>query len=185
MSSSTMRGLVGSSPLARGTFEMWRRRGFSKRLIPARAGNIHQHSDSGQHRSAHPRSRGEHRRAELIASIASGSSPLARGTSRWTLPRRAPPLAHPRSRGEHGISSSHPKCDHGSSPLARGTSAITIAFMGVFRLIPARAGNIAGKKPRGHGTAAHPRSRGEHEKNIIKSTLNGGSSPLARGTSLR
>ena len=70
----------------------------------------------------------------------------------------------------------------GSSPLARGTPGLWFRAKGWRGLIPARAGNTTGK---GFGVSlpgAHPRSRGEHLKEIRDALIDDGSSPLARGT---
>ena len=50
------------------------------------------------------------------------------------------------------------------------------------RLIPARAGNILEPNLKNVAAAAHPRSRGEHLRDLKREVLKGGSSPLARGT---
>ena len=70
----------------------------------------------------------------------------------------------------------------GSSPLARGTRRGESAGHRGVRLIPARAGNTAGDEKTRTATAAHPRSRGEHNQHSQKVTEKTGSSPLARGT---
>ena len=70
----------GSSPLARGTFTSDGAEGDVFRLIPARAGNMLTGMFLQGDITAHPRSRGEHRKTEPITSIVPGSSPLARGT---------------------------------------------------------------------------------------------------------
>ena len=54
--------------------------GNDHRLIPARAGNISAGPSLTPMLSAHPRSRGEHVTAFSSSFVASGSSPLARGT---------------------------------------------------------------------------------------------------------
>ena len=51
---------LGSSPLARGTSENRTDNIRNRRLIPARAGNMHASGHDTPPRSAHPRSRGEH-----------------------------------------------------------------------------------------------------------------------------
>ena len=193
---------VGSSPLARGTRSSCRSLSVSFRLIPARAGNTAEAGTAIVGWTAHPRSRGEHRRRRLLCALASGSSPLARGTRvhlfLYDLPRRLIPAragntfglgsarpslpAHPRSRGEHVDGQRLDDVCRGSSPLARGTRFAVILKTVNSRLIPARAGNTptAGKvKP--HSTA-HPRSRGEHLVQYAKNNFPAGSSPLARGT---
>ena len=51
-------------------------------------------------------------------------------------------------------------------------------------LIPARAGNTCTQLSFNFTCRAHPRSRGEHERNFHVQALDEGSSPLARGTHL-
>ena len=90
-------------------------------LIPARAGNTDAVLPLTSYLRAHPRSRGEHLTMPSTAGVASGSSPLARGTPSHRLRRGFPcgliparagntlrglgyaavRRAHPRSRGEH------------------------------------------------------------------------------------
>ena len=73
----------------------------------------------------------------------------------------------------------------GSSPLARGTSEAMRAAKEGLRLIPARAGNILYMSVVGFGLTAHPRSRGEHLDGELEPRDAFGSSPLARGTSVK
>ena len=111
----------GSSPLARGTQDAITKKAVAGRLIPARAGNTLWDSRCKVISSAHPRSRGEHRKRHVRFHLTYGSSPLARGTpthgvsngrERRLIPARAGNTswgmvsilcipAHPRSRGEH------------------------------------------------------------------------------------
>ena len=133
-----------------------------------------------------------------------GSSPLARGTLADTyeddrririIPARAgnTPKSltvdavradHPRSRGEH-LTICHQEVETvGSSPLARGTRGQVLRYAGRSRIIPARAGNTAVGRPAIHQRPDHPRSRGEHKKDIAENSYANGSSPLARGTPL-
>ena len=152
----------GSSPLARGTYSCAPHGCPSRRLIPARAGNIANVSDSFAKFPAHPRSRGEHLGLNRGEQRRFGSSPLARGT--WVppysetqtyrlIPARAGNMvtcrpwglcwaAHPRSRGEHWQVHRPLVRTPGSSPLARGTWWNGRAGETWGRLIPARAGNI-------------------------------------------
>ena len=175
--------LPGSSPLARGTYELRPEVGVCRRLIPARAGNIFTTRPIDCLPSAHPRSRGEHTDLNHIQTDNAGSSPLARGalTLRLTLLRstrliparagnisRFSPIltstaAHPRSRGEHREYPPGFFAGFGSSPLARGTLG-------------------ARRKPY-RSDSAHPRSRGEHCFKVNAKSESSGSSPLARGTS--
>ena len=175
------------------------------RLIPARAGNTWVFSSLSVWAAAHPRSRGEHGYPLGIVHLMRGSSPLARGThdlqsfgdrAGRLIPARAgntsstsktasPRSAHPRSRGEHLFSSGCTRILLGSSPLARGTQQATRLREGWGRLIPARAGNTCPSLIPPRLSAAHPRSRGEHEQREQREGALPGSSPLARGTPCR
>ena len=98
---------TGSSPLARGTPQIFTGAGSSTRFIPARAGNTVSMISTGPSTAVHPRSRGEHGLGALRAVRKLGSSPLARGTLRPSgrgpdhlrfIPARAgntPPAAGP------------------------------------------------------------------------------------------
>ena len=192
----------GSSPLARGTQVVEAREPPLVRFIPARAGNTASGGGGGGRGPVHPRSRGEHLLALLLAISGVGSSPLARGTpgadlacrrhSRF-IPARAGNTAspsprprarsvHPRSRGEHLTDADIAETLSGSSPLARGTQADLGERAYIDRFIPARAGNTSTPRPGSTPTPVHPRSRGEHAG--IRATYRDfdGSSPLARGT---
>ena len=131
----------GSSPLARGAQNLFRRLLSGLRLIPACAGNATSPQRRHVQRRAHPRSRGEHFYSTSHLLLASGSSPLARGTpaaicrimlrfrliparagnTRGNLPDHVEVSAHPRSRGEHSYTDVKNLAGTGSSPLARGT----------------------------------------------------------------
>ena len=195
--------MLGSSPLARGTFRELAHRTPFLRLIPARAGNILARHKTPCTKSAHPRSRGEHFGFVYLAGETVGSSPLARGTCLLRNLNQSNRLAHPRSRGEHGQTARRIPQHLGSSPLARGTSDYLFPGPDYRRLIPARAGNINSLIGLGADLAAHPRSRGEHSAStaILSPALSAhprsrgehvpvtfaperafGSSPLARGT---
>ena len=195
-------GLVGSSPLARGTRI---HEGFyvtTCGLIPARAGNTWRAHPARTSPWAHPRSRGEHVVDLTEAVPGGGSSPLARGTRVAALgsfpragliPARAgnteKPVhdlfsfwAHPRSRGEHACLRLVEATFLGSSPLARGTPPRSSRGAGFSGLIPARAGNTEAVIFLREVDRAHPRSRGEHSAYVQRSKQAAGSSPLARGT---
>ena len=194
--------LCGSSPLARGTPSARPAAHTYPRLIPARAGNTSGISSAPSSPQAHPRSRGEHCEALRLSPSAIGSSPLARGTRNQrvglAVPARLIParagntpqsaaqyqasVAHPRSRGEHTAPMNVWDGFRGSSPLARGTHFDEIIAVASVRLIPARAGNTNFSNARRLLTAAHPRSRGEHENVAYRTSAARGSSPLARGT---
>ena len=152
---------VGSSPLARGTF--WKPNASRNltRLIPARAGNIEPFPKRRTLQAAHPRSRGEHFQRAACCCVSSGSSPLARGTSRFGHLREALSRLIPARAGN----------------MLRYTGTGTPV-----RLIPARAGNILSARDLRNTLAAHPRSRGEHPSVVCEVSVIIGSSPLARGT---
>ena len=192
----------GSSPLARGTRSKSEAGAFSKRFIPARAGNTPDRGRAPRPAAVHPRSRGEHAHVHQQVSVAAGSSPLARGTpsigllhrspSRF-IPARAgntrdrtfepvPVTVHPRSRGEHWRRRAHGAGLAGSSPLARGTPRYSDLDHAVLRFIPARAGNTTSRRRASTPPAVHPRSRGEHIGWETQFCRTAGSSPLARGT---
>ena len=131
---------LGSSPLARGKRYRADTIPLDKGLIPARAGKTYRRGAERSAARAHPRSRGENRGGDACGVVAVGSSPLARGNRKPTLPaarcrgliparagktrlcarRSSTAWAHPRSRGENGIVALTIKVEVGSSPLARG-----------------------------------------------------------------
>ena len=197
-----MAALNGSSPLARGTRVLGRRRRGPRRFIPARAGNTRSPRTRTARIPVHPRSRGEHNANGTTVLEADGSSPLARGTrlrppqaapvSRF-IPARAgntPPVplrsggaaVHPRSRGEHPTRPSPLRRCCGSSPLARGTPIRHRRRSAPRRFIPARAGNTGSRSSSLAHRPVHPRSRGEHAARLVRRARTDGSSPLARGT---
>ena len=75
----------GSSPLTRGKPRGTPPRPHQARLIPAHAGKTGWTPGRACHPPAHPRSRGENRRATTIGSQRGGSSPLTRGKRARTL----------------------------------------------------------------------------------------------------
>ena len=185
MNGETKTPETGSSPLARGTPPKAPLVVSTNRFIPARAGNTSSAPLSTRSRAVHPRSRGEHLVGRTRALLATGSSPLARGTPSPPGPRgrvrrfiparagntnslpathRARPV-HPRSRGEHQLRPAQHPVPCGSSPLARGTLMRVRMLEGHDRFIPARAGNT--------------------HTMIERAARDGGSSPLARGTPSR
>ena len=171
----------GSSPLARGLLLFTAPDRDALWIIPARAGFTAPLWCWGSLSRDHPRSRGVYPRRRRPRRPRPGSSPLARGLrvtfhgrpgilriipARAGFTIRASSLSylkrdHPRSRGVYyGI-----RCVRsyvlGSSPLARGLPGLTRPTTSATRIIPARAGF----------------TRKELERSIIMS----GSSPLARG----
>ena len=150
---------------------------------------------------AHPRSRGENQRGDVLALPAVGSSPLTRGKPQFGHDRRGlggliPAhtgktksqggcqgcgWAHPHSRGEN--------IDHkrvsfnasGSSPLTRGKRSQNGRDRVSGGLIPAHAGKTGCAQPCPSGVPAHPRSRGENGQPPTQARPIYGSSPLTRG----
>ena len=196
---------LSPSPLARGTRDDVAGERESAGLIPARAGNTCRCAMFSASFRAHPRSRGEHALRLFRLFCGGGSSPLARGTRAPDLsgakaigliPARAGNTffcsaaffsdgAHPRSRGEHTYTLDFLPALVGSSPLARGTRLVCGLSLLSSGLIPARAGNTMALPLRILIRWAHPRSRGEHTKNLPVISWEEGSSPLARGTRIR
>ena len=152
---------LGSSPLTQGALIHCLSRRLHLRLIPAHAGSTNASRATTTEVSAHPRSRGEHRRGRIFRPCECGSSPLTRG-ARDGIRHGIPPwrlipahagstsalearsrrrTAHPRSRGEHGEGFAAGLLDFGSSPLTRGTPTTINRVSSHRRLIPARAGN--------------------------------------------
>ena len=152
-------------------------------------------------RSDHPRSRGVYPTPMGRLLHVKGSSPLARGLLRPAprgnrrhriIPARAGFTTdttsrtravkdHPRSRGVYGRHARKEYFVPGSSPFARGLLLPTVESIGIFRIIPARAG-FTGPASTCHSRSQdHPRSRGVYDRrrNTIRYRL--GSSPLARG----
>ena len=89
--------------------------------------------------------------------------------------------AHPRSRGDHTPPTVPAPSLTGSSPLARGPLWQDAATGHVRGLIPARAGTTSQLWPYSTASRAHPRSRGDHLKVVVRHISRAGSSPLARG----
>ena len=79
-------GVIGSSPLVRGTFESSAADGTYSRFIPAGAGNICSSACRGSSGAVHPRWCGEHSVLPAERSAVRGSSPLVRGTYRQRPP---------------------------------------------------------------------------------------------------
>ena len=123
----------GSSPLARGAPTHTSPPLGTPGLIPARAGSTSDHGWIDTYCRAHPRSRGEHRRAPFSSLSLRGSSPLARGALHagaegmvkvGLIPARAGSTQSLCGRGR-------PQC--GSSPLARGAHCMTCSFESQYR----------------------------------------------------
>ena len=84
------KGILGSSPHVRGTFEHYSRVPVLIRFIPARAGNIYIPLAVPRQRAVHPRTCGEHVFVFSVAMTSVGSSPHVRGTL-WSVARAKQP----------------------------------------------------------------------------------------------
>ena len=196
-----LRGVKGSSPLARGLPSSPSNRPRPAGIIPARAGFTRRAWPAGSAGPDHPRSRGVYAASLARWERRAGSSPLARGlpsTARGSCPcsgiiparagftrsyRGSPPMLkdHPRSRGVYRRCSPGGRRRGGSSPLARGllvTAYIDTMCVGI---IPARAGFTTGSPEPRRAWRDHPRSRGVYRRREVRGGGTEGSSPLARG----
>ncbi len=107
--------------------------------------------------------------------------PAHAGSTALRPPRGGPSGAHPRSRGEHfGIALQFLSIV-GSSPLTRGARERNVLVVLPFGLIPAHAGSTLVSPCSSCPSWAHPRSRGEHQKEEGDMLTTKGSSPLTRG----
>ncbi len=159
--------LHGSSPHARETRAVHDHYYYALRLIPACAGNTTRRTSDRQRPSAHPRMRGKHFLGNVVHESGCGSSPHARetqssgdpipedlrlipacaGNTRRRRTARRRRRAHPRMRGKHQRSLTADSFQNGSSPHARETPVTCRQAAGLWRLIPACAGNTAVSSP--------------------------------------
>ena len=171
----------GSSPLARGLRAEVGRLRAADRIIPARAGFTSGRLPQEAAGQDHPRSRGVYHQRPRHRHAPLGSSPLARGL-RGGLGRHVSGSPdHPRSRGVYGPSSRNRRRRGGSSPLARGLLLRPEGVGLQGGIIPARAGFTGGAGARPGLAPDHPRSRGVYGIVSQSSSVEVGSSPLARG----
>ncbi len=192
----------GLSPLAQGTRPVDSLAGFSRRFIPAGAGNTFFCTLITPSTTVYPRWRREHHLSDVAENTIAGLSPLAQGTlffvhsshhQRRFIPAGAGNTAptnalhhgvsvYPRWRREHSYCSHTESAAAGLSPLAQGTPEEVPRLTSVDRFIPAGAGNTRVGKSRGNRTPVYPRWRREHPFSMATASLPGGLSPLAQGT---
>ena len=110
----------GSSPLARGLRYPKRPEYRGPGIIPARAGFTKGNGWRYRRHRDHPRSRGVYAMRSSLLTVATGSSPLARGLPKSPLCIHTSPTDHPRSRGVYAGKMIPAASRAGSSPLARG-----------------------------------------------------------------
>ncbi len=155
-------GLIGLSPLARGTLFITGRKPWQYRFIPAGAGNTHS-GDLG------------------VISVV-GLSPLARGTHRHKASAGLLRRFIPAGAGNTRVIQHQANRDAGLSPLARGTQQFLPQLSLGDRFIPAGAGNTTARPKRLNSMPVYPCWRGEHGIAKVDGVLLRGLSPLARGT---
>ena len=129
----------------------------------------------------HPRIRGEHTATRRPKAKLLGSSPHTRGAPSPSRPSKGPTRDHPRIRGEHSPLDDGKLSTRGSSPHTRGAPSSEVLTIGPLRIIPAYAGSTSPRGGRTRRTSDHPRIRGEHVKNEVRSLGGIGSSPHTRG----
>ena len=108
--------------------------------------------------------------------------PAGAGNSRRRDPQSRRHAVYPRWRGELCFSAGLTRCDNGLSPLARGTLFLSQLNSADSRFIPAGAGNSNDPKFGLQNQSVYPRWRGELGLKDRITVLEGGLSPLARGT---
>ncbi len=136
--------------------------------------------------------------------MSAGSSPRLRGTCpgkrgdrgggrfipapAGNMPSFLTPLpaysVHPRACGEHNPVAPLNLPHAGSSPRLRGTWLYRAGRGGLYRFIPAPAGNIPHPYRRLWLSSVHPRACGEHPRMFTWTLVPAGSSPRLRGTYL-
>ena len=193
---------TGSSPRMRGTLGGINPGYAPGGIIPAHAGNTTPGWRTWIPRRDHPRACGEHVSAPSAVNACVGSSPRMRGTPGSHLclsvgvgiiPAHAGNTFvfvflsvffwdHPRACGEHALYVVGTVEAGGSSPRMRGTQSWYGNAASLAGIIPAHAGNTAGRQAGGRSHRDHPRACGEHVRRSRCSFSIGGSSPRMRGT---
>ena len=192
----------GSSPRLRGTGLADAGGSIVCRFIPAPAGNRVESPTGGAGGSVHPRACGEQTVTNQTTHHPYGSSPRLRGTVVETgiLPFHIRFIPAPAGNSSKGPRSSlgasvHPRaCGEqrnilwfvagqlGSSPRLRGTGLTLGVQIGMFRFIPAPAGNRSRRSTRRPTRTVHPRACGEQIDDPTDPGSAVGSSPRLRGT---
>ena len=170
-------------------------------IIPAYAGSTTSPAQRLRAETNHPRIRGEHEDIDERYLEMTGSSPHTRGAppNRRRHPRSLaiiPAYAgstreaagtgtarwdHPRIRGEHAERHDPKGNFTGSSPHTRGALLSLFFPLTPTRIIPAYAGSTNTLRAIWEKSGDHPRIRGEHPSNPLRSLRGAGSSPHTRG----
>ena len=171
----------GSSPRVRGTAHAKPMTRYSKRFIPACAGNSRSRGLLFIRFAVHPRVCGEQVARQPHGPNSSGSSPRVRGTdsssvtsvqTHWFIPACAGNRprrtrwtfgwpVHPRVCGEQANKAGDLTYRAGSSPRVRGTASMSLSSDHHDRFIPACAGNSSRASRRRTACSVHPRVCGE------------------------
>ncbi len=191
----------GSSPRVRGKRRPVQPTVYSRRIIPARAGQTSMIGLTPKKTSDHPRACGANDEFANVGRIPNGSSPRVRGKRRRPRPahqtiriiparagqtrrrtaRYRPNPDHPRACGANPPTQSATPSSPGSSPRVRGKPASPSPTSSTRRIIPARAGQTCVRTRDGVPSSDHPRACGA---NLVgNSFISGytGSSPRVRG----
>ena len=170
-------------------------------LIPARAGKTARSCGCRRRVRAHPRAGGENGMMVEAPKPGAGSSPRGRGkrvapptptVSPGLIPARAGKTsslygsrsaasAHPRAGGENTFGARIAATAAGSSPRGRGKPSISVFWVPLYGLIPARAGKTYPRNSGHRRSRAHPRAGGENKLAMNVSYSSQGSSPRGRG----
>ena len=179
---------AGSSPRVRGKRRASAPSLYSRRIIPARAGQTGLMARHPLHRPDHPRACGANEPILPPCHVQIGSSPRVRGklaatslfSSRYRIiPARAgqtapywPPWPwrpdHPRACGANYDALIGERTECGSSPRVRGKRCRLRWSFCFVRIIPARAGQTAGRCQLPLSAADHPRACGA---NFVRRSL--------------
>ena len=135
---------------------------------------------SPSRRGSSPRARGA-QETTFTNAAAEGIIPACAGSTQEPGGHGAPAGDHPRVRGEHLERDLEREKARGSSPRARGApfrSGNCVISAGI---IPACAGSTTCRTCSSRTCRDHPRVRGEHRTGLSAQSVEGGSSPRARG----
>ena len=175
----------GSSPRVRGTLLDAADEREAERFIPACAGNTAIASGLVLAHTVHPRVCGEHPCRSDAKNFSLRFIPACAGNTQHGLSVMFRGAVHPRVCGEHCIVKQHIAHHFGSSPRVRGTHYNTVTYKGIWRFIPACAGNTLPNNMLYHFYPVHPRVCGEHMARLQDNAAAFGSSPRVRGTRIR
>ena len=135
---------------------------------------------SGPATGSSPRGRGK-RVAPPTPTVSPGLIPARAGKTSPLGPSRTAPTAHPRAGGENIRWWSWTRTASGSSPRGRGKPSISVFWVPLYGLIPARAGKTYPRNSGHRRSRAHPRAGGENKLAMNVSHSSQGSSPRGRG----